>query len=56
MPLDGEVLEVNPALEETPELINSSPFDKGWMIRVKISNPTQLEDLMSPEAYSKLIG
>ncbi len=56
MPIDGEVLEVNPALEDTPELVNSSPFDEGWMIRVKLSDPSQLDDLMSAEAYAELIG
>ena len=56
MPLDGKVLEVNPALEDAPELINSSPFDQGWMIRVKFSDPAQLDDLMSAAAYTELIG
>ena len=56
MPIDGEVLEVNPALEDTPELVNSSPFDQGWMIRVKLSDPAQLDDLLSAAAYTELIG
>ncbi len=56
MPADGEVLEVNPALEDAPELVNSSPFDEGWMIRIKLSDPSQLDDLMTAEAYAKLIG
>jgi len=56
MPLDGEVLEVNPALEDSPELVNSSPFDQGWMIRVKLSDPAQLDDLLSASAYAELIG
>lgn len=56
MPVDGDVLSVNPALEDTPELINSSPFDEGWMIRVKLSDPAQLDDLLSAEAYGELIG
>ena len=56
MPVDGEVLEVNSALEDTPELVNSEPFEGGWMIRVKMSDPSQLVDLMSAEAYGALIG
>ncbi|MCP4312814.1 MAG: glycine cleavage system protein GcvH [Bacteroidetes bacterium] len=56
MPVDGDVMEVNPALEDSPELINSSPFEQGWMIRIKISNPAQLDELMSAEAYAELIG
>jgi len=56
MPLDGEVIEVNPALEDKPELINSNPFDEGWMIRLKLSDTSQLENLLSAEAYAELIG
>jgi len=56
MPVDGDVLEVNPALEDAPELINSSPFDKGWMIRIRISDPAQLDELLSAEAYGELIA
>ncbi len=56
MPLDGKVMEVNPALEDKPELINSNPFDEGWMIRLKLSDASQLENLLSAEAYTELIG
>jgi len=56
MPVDGEVVKVNPALEDTPELINSEPFEGGWMIRVKMGDPSQLDGLMSAEEYSALIG
>ena len=56
MPLDGEIVEVNSALEDTPELVNSEPFEGGWMIRVKISDPSQLDDLMDADAYRALIG
>lgn len=56
MPLDGEVIELNPALEDKPELINSNPFDDGWMIRIKLSDTSQLDDLISADAYAELIG
>ena len=56
MPLDGEVLEVNPKLEDTPELVNSEPFEGGWMIRIKMADSSQLDDLMSADDYSALIG
>ncbi len=56
MPVDGEVIEVNPALEDTPELINSEPFDDGWMIRIKMADPSQLDDLISANEYNNLIG
>ena len=56
MPVDGEVLEVNSDLEDAPELVNSEPFGGGWMIRVKVSDPAQLDDLMTADAYKALIG
>ena len=56
MPLDGEVLEVNPALEDTPELVNSEPFAGGWMIRAKMSDSSQLDALLSADDYNALIG
>jgi glycine cleavage system H protein len=56
MPVDGEVVKVNPALEDTPELINSEPFEGGWMIRIKLTDPSQLDDLMPADEYSALIG
>jgi glycine cleavage system H protein len=56
MPVDGEVAKVNPALEDTPELVNSEPFEGGWMIRVKMDDPSQLDALMSADEYSVLIG
>ena len=56
MPVDGEVVEVNSALEDTPELVNSEPFAGGWMIRVKMKDPSQLDELLSADAYSALIA
>ena len=55
MPLDGEVVKVNPALEETPELVNSQPFGEGWMVRIKMSDPAQLEDLIPADDYRSMI-
>ncbi len=56
MPVDGEVIEVNGDLDESPELVNSDPYGKGWMIRIRISDPSQLEDLLPAGEYGKLIG
>lgn len=55
MPIAGEVLEFNEALESDPELVNSDPYGEGWMIKVKISDMSELENLMTDEAYSNLI-
>ncbi|HIP35486.1 MAG TPA: glycine cleavage system protein GcvH [Crocinitomix sp.] len=56
MPISGEIVEFNEDLEATPEVVNEDPYGKGWMIKVKISDSTQLDDLLSAEAYKKLIG
>ena len=53
-PVSGEVVEANPALEDQPELVNSNPFEEGWIIKVKMENPGELESLLSPNDYRKL--
>jgi len=55
MPLSGEVLEFNSKLEDEAELVNTDPFGEGWMIRVSIDNPAELDTLLSPEQYKELI-
>ncbi|XP_057976706.1 glycine cleavage system H protein 3, mitochondrial isoform X2 [Malania oleifera] len=52
-PISGEVVDVNSKLAETPGLINSSPYEEGWMIKVKPSSPSELESLMGPQEYTK---
>ena len=56
MPLSGEITEFNSNLEANPEIVNSDPYGEGWMIKVKISNPSEVEDLLDAAAYSALIG
>jgi len=56
MPVSGEVIEVNPELESQPELINSDPYQAGWIIKVKISNPSELDNLLDAAAYQELVG
>jgi len=56
MPVDGEVVEVNGELDESPELVNSKPYEDGWMIRIRISDKSQLNDLLSADDYRELIG
>ncbi|KQM08105.1 MAG: glycine cleavage system protein H [Candidatus [Bacteroides] periocalifornicus] len=56
MPIAAEVLELNPALEENPELVNKEPYGQGWIIRVKPANPKDIEGLMSAEDYKKHIA
>lgn len=52
MPLDVEVLEVNEALEDNPELVNSSPYDDGWVLKVKLTNLPQVDALLDAVAYA----
>jgi len=56
MPVSGEVLEVNPLLEDQPELVNQSPYQDGWLVKVKPSDLTELDTLMSVTAYKELIN
>jgi len=56
MPVSGEVIEVNTELADKPELVNNDPFGKGWMIRIKVTDKTELAGLMSPSDYLKMIG
>jgi len=56
MPVAGTVLEVNPELEDKPELVNSDPYGKGWIIRMEISEPNALDELPGAEAYQTFIG
>lgn len=56
MPVSGEVIEFNENLEETPETVNEDPYGEGWMIKVKMSDMSELEDLMDAAAYQVSIG
>lgn len=53
-PVSGEVIEVNNALEDSPELVNNDPYGDGWLFMVQMSNPDELDGLLSAEAYAEL--
>jgi glycine cleavage system H protein len=55
MPVSGEILEMNPLIEESPDVINKDPYGKGWMIKIKVTTPSEATDLLSAENYKKLI-
>lgn len=55
MPVSGEILEVNPALEESPDVVNKDPYGKGWMVKIKITNPSEVSDLLTAEKYTSLL-
>ena len=56
LPLSGEIIEFNDDLESNPETVNTDPYGAGWMVKVKISNASEVEELLSSEAYTSLIG
>ncbi len=56
MPLSGEITAFNDTLEANPELVNSDPYGEGWMIKIKLSDPSELDHLLDAAAYSALIG
>lgn len=56
MPVSGEILEVNAALEDKPELVNESPYQDGWLIKIKLTDAAEVDALLSAEAYQQLIG
>lgn len=53
-PIDGEVVELNEELEDNPELVNDDPYGDGWMIKIRISDPSQMEGLLSVEEYEEI--
>ncbi len=55
MPVSGEILEMNPALEESPDVVNKDPYGKGWMVKIKITNPSEINDLLTAEKYTALL-
>lgn len=55
MPVSGEVLEVNPELENSPDSVNKDPYGKGWMIKIRITDPSELSGLLSAEMYKALM-
>ena len=55
MPIAGEILEANPKLEETPEIVNKDPYGDGWMIKLKISNIAECDELLTYEQYKEIL-
>lgn len=53
-PVDGEIIEVNEALEDNPELVNEDPYGEGWMVKIKITDSSQVEALLSADEYSEI--
>jgi glycine cleavage system H protein len=55
-PVSGEVAAVNETLQQNPALVNQSPYEKGWMVKIKLENPAEVQGLLTAEAYEKLLG
>lgn len=56
LPVDGTITEINPLLEKQPELVNSDPYGDGWMIKMTVTNPAAVDELMDKDAYASLVG
>lgn len=56
LPVAGSIIEVNPNLNSNPELVNSDPYGEGWMVRMKLANPQDVDGLMDAAAYGQLVG
>jgi glycine cleavage system H protein len=56
LPVSGEVIEFNESLEEEPEKVNEDPYGEGWMIRIRMSDPSELEALLDADAYKEVVG
>ncbi|MBL4715969.1 MAG: glycine cleavage system protein GcvH [Bacteroidia bacterium] len=56
MPVSGEVLEVNDKLESTPEVVNEDPYGDGWLVKIKLSDPSELESLLDAAAYKETLS
>ena len=55
MPVGGEIIELNPKLEQTPEVVNKDPYGNGWMVKIKITDPSEVKSLLSAEKYKALL-
>jgi glycine cleavage system H protein len=55
-PVSGEIIAVNDQLSSNPALVNTSPYEQGWLIKIKVSHPGEIESLLTPETYAALIG
>ena len=56
LPVSGTITEVNPALSESPESVNSDPYGEGWMVKMTVTNPDDVKNLMDAAAYTNLVG
>ena len=56
MPVNGKVVDVNSSLEDNPEAVNDDPYGEGWIIKIEVSNPSDIDAIMSSEEYKNLIG
>lgn len=55
MPVSGKIIEINPALESSPELVNSDPYGAGWMVKVQMSDPSEVDSLLDADAYKAIL-
>jgi glycine cleavage system H protein len=56
MPVSGEILEMNTSIEDSPDVVNKDPYGKGWMVKIRITDPSEAKELLTPEKYKALTG
>ena len=56
MPVSGEIIEVNPDLGDSPEVVNKDPYGKGWMVKIRLTDPAEISDLLTADKYQELTG
>ncbi len=56
LPLSGEIIEFNTSLEDEPEKVNTDPYNEGWMVKIRMSDPSEVDDLLSADGYKEVIG
>jgi glycine cleavage system H protein len=56
MPVSGEILEMNPAIVDTPDVVNKDPYGNGWMVKIRITDPSEVNQLLTPDKYKELTG
>ncbi|MFH2037042.1 MAG: glycine cleavage system protein GcvH [Candidatus Zixiibacteriota bacterium] len=55
-PVSGKIIEINNDLEDNPTAVNTDPYNEGWMVKIKMSNPSEMDELLSAEEYQNLVG
>ncbi|MFL2638598.1 MAG: glycine cleavage system protein GcvH [Flavobacteriaceae bacterium] len=56
LPISGKIIEINQSIEDNPEVINEDPYERGWIVKIQVDNPNEMNELLDSESYKELIG